>query len=299
MPIEYTHAPNEFTNLDDGSPSPEIRDQSGDYRQLGCILSNNPRRAMATMESAGLRTWSKNEILDAIKGRPAKSRDIFEPSKWLEDQKQRGSCCPTATTAASRKAAFYAGLSDIPRLSAEFLYAQVNRGQDNGAILSEAEQAIKTVGQIVRDDSKHPFNRDILAKNYSPEEYRDALKWRAGVTVEIHSEMELATLVLSRSGGVVVAVDVDNSFMTLNRDGICGGGRGPGNHAVHVDDVEIINGELAFDMANSWGLNFGDNGRAYLTWNRHFSNTFRNHQFFAIMGSSYDSLRDEGPAVKV
>ena len=131
------------------------------------------------------------------------------------------------------------------------------------------------------------------------EEYRDALKWRAGVTVEIHSEMELATLVLSRSGGVVVAVDVDNSFMTLNRDGICGGGRGPGNHAVHVDDVEIINGELAFDMANSWGLNFGDNGRAYLTWNRHFSNTFRNHQFFAIMGSSYDSLRDEGPAVKV
>jgi hypothetical protein len=117
--------------------------------------------------------------------------------------------------------------------------------------------------------------------------------------LEINSELELATLVLSKSGGVVVAVDVDNSFMKLDKNGICGGGRGPGNHAVHVDDVDIINGELVFDMQNSWGLNFGEAGRAYTTWQRHFVPTYRNHQFFAVMGSSYDALRDEGPAVKV
>lgn len=294
----YYPKPNEFTNLDDGGPAPVIEDQDKNFRQLGCILSEKPRRTMATMESAGMRIWTKNEITDAIKGKPFKSRSFFQPDKWLEDQKQRGSCCPTATTAASRKSAFYAGLKDVPRLAAEFLYAQINRGQDNGAILSEAEEAIKRVGQIIRDDQRHPFNRDILARNYTPEEYRDALKWRASKTIEINSEMELATLVLSKQGGVVVAVDVDNSFMNLNSDGVCGGGRGPGNHAVHVDDVEIINGELKFDMANSWGLNFGQDGRAYLTWNRHFVNTFKNHQFFGIVGSSFDALANDAPSAK-
>lgn len=288
-----------FTNFDDGTPAPVIGDAQGNERRLGLILPKTyPAELPRLTAIPGFRQWSKQEIEEAIRTKPKKVREIFKGNDWVENQQSRGSCCPTATTAAGRKAAFYAGLNDVPRTAAEFLYAQVNRGKDEGALLDETQRAAGEIGWILRDDKKHPFNRDIYKNNYSPEEYRDALLRRAGASYQVDSELDLATLLLSRAGGAVVAVDVDNSFMQLDRYGFAGGGRGPGNHAVNVDDVEIINGELSFDMANSWGLEYGDEGRAYLSWTRHFNNTHRYHKFFVIVGCNFADLRSEGPVVK-
>lgn len=291
--------PTIYTNFDDGTPAPVIEDANGNERRLGLILPKTyPAELPRLTAMPGFRVWSRVEIEDAIRTKPFKARSYFTPDKWLENQKNRGSCCPTATTAASRKAAHYAGANNVPRLAAEFLYAQVNRGSDNGAVLDETMKAVQEIGQIVRDDARHPFNRDILKKNYSPEEYMAAKAWRAGTCYQVDDEIELASLVLSKAGGAVVAVDVDDAFMKLNANGFCGSGSGPGNHAVNVDDCEIINGELAFDMPNSWGVEYGDDGRAYLSWSRHFRNPHRYHKFFVVVGSNFDIVKNEGPAVK-
>lgn len=291
--------PTMFANFDDGTPAPEIADNEGNYRKLGLILpATYPAELPRLTAIPGFRVWTRQEIEEAIRTKPFKARDIFKGSDWIENQQNVGSCCPTAETAASRKAAYFAGANEVPKLSAEFLYAQVNRNSDSGALLDETQKAGHEVGHLIRDDAKHPFNKHIFKKHYTAEDYRDAQKWRTGTAYQIDTELELATLILSKAGGAVVAVDVDNSFMNLNSDRICGGGRGPGNHAVNPDDVEIINGQLAFDMANSWGLSYGDGGRAYLTWEKHFKTTVKNHRFFVILGSDFQIIQDEGTAVR-
>ena len=288
-----------YTNVDDGTPAPVIRDNEGVDRKLGLILPAGYPAPRAKLSSVpGFIPWTKSQIEDAIRTKPKKARELFKGSDWIEDQKQRSSCCPTAWVAGMRKAMFYAGVNLVPKLSAEFLYAQTNRGSDNGAVLEEVRIAGEEIGTILRDDAKHPFNRDILKKNYSPEEYNAAKANRAGVTYEVDDELSLATFVLSRMGGSVVAVDVDDAYMKLNKSGIRGSGTGPGNHAVDLDDCEIVDGQLVFDEAGSWGLANGDGGRAYLTWDRHLKVTNKYHKFFVILSANVQALMDEAPAAK-
>lgn len=274
---------------------PEI-DFGGDVYRLGTLVPILPDTTTPLLSSApGYTTWTRAEIEAAVKAKPVKRRQQFDGQAWIIDQKQRGSCNAAAAVAALRRAFALAGRDDNPALSWEFLYAQINGGRDAGSLLNDGMDALQAVGVPPLDLDRHPINRHILKRDYTPEDYRDAAKYKATACYRVTSEAELATLVLSGAGAAIVAVDVNNSFMSLDRNGICGGGGGVGNHAVCVDDVEIIDGELAFDMPNSWGLSFGQGGRAYLTWRRHFTRTVGNHQFYAVMAASNPG--DGGPVV--
>lgn len=264
---------------------PEI-DFAGEVYRLGSLVPMLRDTATPLLTSApGFVTWTRADIEAAIKAKPIKRRSQFA-NEWIIDQKQRGSCNAAAAVAALRRAFALAGRDDNPPLSWEFLYAQINGGRDSGSLLNDGMEALQAVGVPPLDLNRHPINRHIFKRDYTPEDYRDAAKYKATVCYRITNEAELATLVLSGAGAAIVAVDVNNSFMSLDRNGICGGGGGVGNHAVCVDDVEIIDGELAFDMPNSWGLSFGQGGRAYLTWRRHFGRTVGNHDFYAVMAAT-------------
>jgi hypothetical protein len=78
-----------------------------------------------------------------------------------------------------------------------------------------------------------------------------------------------------------VAVHAGSSFQRINADGLLGVDQGNGNHAVCVDDLIYRNGLWLFDMPNSWGLQFGDRGRGYLT-PAHFSQTIGVHTFWML-----------------
>jgi len=56
--------------------------------------------------------------------------------------------------------------------------------------------------------------------------------------------------------------------------------------------VKIINGELCFDHANSWGLNYGDQGRAYLTWDKHLKQPNQYHYFYLITATRTTNTDD-------
>ena len=67
---------------------------------------------------------------------------------------------------------------------------------------------------------------------------------------------------------------------------------------VGVHDVEIIDGDLAFDSFNSWGTQFGNSeGYMYLDWNNHLRTTTDNHKFFVIVSTVIKFNNDKAPSV--
>lgn len=265
---------------------PEI-DFGGETYRLGTLLPAVKPQTMPKLTSApGYRRWSKQEILDAIKGKPAKARDTFS-GDWILNQKSLGSCNAAAAVAALRRAMFRSGRNTVPQFSWEFLYAQINGGRDQGSMLDDGMQALLNIGVPTLNPQKHPLNRHYLKNDYSPEEYNEAKSNRAEQCYEIDTEIDLATLVLSRQGAAIVAVHVGSNFMSLDRNGFAGVDNGPGNHAVCVDDVALFDGGLlGFDMPNSWGTSFGEGGRAYLSWNGHMARTNEYHCLYAVLAAS-------------
>jgi C1A family cysteine protease len=79
----------------------------------------------------------------------------------------------------------------------------------------------------------------------------------------------------------IIAVQAGRNFQRLNQSGVAGVDSGGGNHAIHCDDLVFLNGTELFDAVNSWGANYGINGRAYLHQDS-FTQTFGRHTFYLI-----------------
>jgi hypothetical protein len=264
---------------------PEI-DFDGTTYRLGTLVPDVKPDTMARLSAApGFRVWSRNEIEDAIRAKPMKRRTQFAGRDWVVNQRSRGSCNCAAATGVLRRAMALEGRNDVPQLSWEFLYAQLVDGDDRGSMLDDGMHALLTTGVPPLDPARHPINRDIRKRDYTAEEHAAAKGFTAELCYQVDTEEELATLLLSGQGAGVVAVHVGNSFTSLDRSGFAGADSGPGNHAVGVQDVELIGGELAFDCFNSWDLNFGDAGHCYLSWRRHFRQTNQNHAFYAVVAA--------------
>lgn len=262
-------------------------DFKGQTFKLGCNVPTFFPTKMAPITSApGFRIWTKQEIQEFINTKPMKRRQQFAGPNWIINQGGLGSCNGAAAVGSLRRNMTLSGRNDVPLLSWEFLYAQINGGRDNGSLLIDGmDELTNGTGVCPLNLQKHPINKHWKANQYDAEDYEAAMDYRAEQCFAIDNEFELATFVLS-GGSAVVAVHVGRDFANLDRHGIAGSDDGPGNHAVVVDDVEIIDGELSFDEPNSWGLDFGDDGRAYLTWKRHFRQTVGKHRFYAIVAAS-------------
>lgn len=277
----------------------DIHKAVGEEFKLGCIppLDVNYDSGLLTASSVpGFRVWSRNEIMDALqKKEKGRISERFQGNQWVFNQGQVGSCCPAATKGALRRTMALSGANEVPDLHHEFTYALCNRNQDGGALLHEVNKSVRDVGMPTARYERHPFNRNIFQRFYTPEDFRDAALYRSEIVFEITREEELATLILSGAGTAVIAVHVGQNFNNLNRDGFPGASPGVGNHAVGVDDVELINGKPAYHSFNSWGMNWGVNGCCYYDWDRHLATTCRNHRFFGIMSTRTVEHEKEAP----
>lgn len=236
------------------------------------------------LSAAGFRTWTDDEIMGFLRTKAPRQRRLQFGGEVV-DQGQVGSCNAAATTQALVKAMRLTGAGAVPRLNWEFLYSLINRGVDQGSHLSESARAVRDVGVCPWKD-RHQFNRHIFANHFTPEDTRDAADYKAGSIFRITTWQELATLTLSGQGAAVVAVHVGSNFNSLDGAGYAGASSGPGNHAVQVCDVDLVNGRVAFDMENSWSKRWGQGGYCYLDWDRHLAPTVRIHDFFAILSAN-------------
>jgi hypothetical protein len=160
--------------------------------------------------------------------------------------------------------------------SGSFTYSRINRGQDNGSILEDGLRSIQENGECSVDLCKwdmiypqmQPANAILeAAKHKGLACYRAMTRqgWRTGLA----------------AGYMGIAAVMCGPKWDKITNGISGVQSGRGNHAVCIEDIRIVNGHEVYDLPNSWGHGFGEQGRTLVTWD-HFEQTFGSHAFYLI-----------------
>lgn len=256
----------------------EIVDDHGQVRRLGSLA---PPAGFVS----SYRTFeAEHPVLDdpdikrlIIDPNRTPARILFEFKIWIQNQFDKGSCNGWAGATTYSKARFKRGLTDLLQFSGSFLYSLINGGRDQGSALEDGLREIQKTGCCPRDMNAW----DKIFKNQISAEARAAAAKHKGLDAYAVQTKQGFRSALALGFPVIVAVHAGGRFQRLDASGIAGVDNGSGNHAIHCDDIKIINGHEVYDACNSWGLNYGDKGRAYLTWES-FEQTFGHHTFYAI-----------------
>ena len=198
---------------------------------------------------------------------------------WVKEGNQlsHGSCNGWATASALSKTRFKRGINDGTVLSGSYVYSLLNGCQDNGSALSDDIDELAKNGappaSVCGPDT-------IWRKDTIQFDDQDA-KHKGLACFSVSDEATLQTAV-ALGFICVVAVQVDRSrFVNFSGPGILPAFHGSGNHAVHVDDLVVYQGQLCYRLVNNWGLGWGNSGTALVTFDS-FSETIGVHQFWAI-----------------
>jgi len=254
----------------------EIVDVNGLVRRLGSLLP--PKGFVSSMRTFETEhpSWDDADIKRAITDPNRMPRRQLFGDRWILDQKSKSSCNGFLVAGILQKARKLRGINDDLLLSGTYTYAFINGGRDQGSMLEDGLKSVGVRGVCRADlctwDQIFPNQVSAAAKE-------DALKHKGLACYAIQTKQGFRTA-LAAGFTVGVAVHAGSNFQRLNANGIAGVDRGQGNHAVHCDDICIVGGTEVYDMANSWNLQYGTRGRAYLTWDS-FSQTFGNHTFYA------------------
>lgn len=233
---------------------------------------------------------NRNDILEVLND-PQRfaGRDRFGP-EYIKHQGNRGSCNGYAGAKALERARVIAGQPYVA-LSGEGLYAQINDGRDMGSGLQEGMDALISRGTCPEDlvpREEHLWRRISEQAKQAMSRFRIA----KDEAYRVDEDLELAWGLANGFVGVV-AVHANNNFDRLDGDGVVTSTHGVGNHAVGVDDARWFGDEFQFDMFNSWGLNYGWQGRGWLSWKRHFTKTIQYHTFYLIRATTEDTKDSE------
>ena len=215
--------------------------EDGQERFLGCLP----------------RTTDPDGSIFPIVGSPG-TIDILPRSQWTEtslrhpfwnihDQGQQNSCCPTAYAGLLETMREAQGLARIP-LSQAYPYRYTNGGRDQGATLDGVFLAIRDRG-------------------ITPASVIDPMDWQ-GRNWPADAD-ELAAELRIVEGWDCISVDAIGS---VTEAGFCvalgvwwGYPRRSGGHAIYVIGKRKTPGGLwEFEMVNSWGKQWGNNGLGYL-----------------------------------
>jgi hypothetical protein len=277
----------------------EVIGPEGNRIKLG-LLPPTPAsgpQVFASLSSA-IPLLSKDEAKAIITSQFRKpARQIWGPA-YIKNQGVRGACQGYASAAAVERTRDLNG-QDFISLSGDFAYSLVNGGRDRGSQLSDGFRAAKEIGYCPEDTPG--LVRWEYRKSRMPQAAFEAAKNYKGFEGFVaQTEQELVSG-MAHGGIAVVATHVTNSFSRLDRYGVSGGRGGPGNHAECCDDIVWDDelGEFKYDLANSWNTTWGDSGRHYCTFERHFSTTIRVHKFYVFFEASVDPQGNNPPPLRI
>ena len=221
------------------------------------------------------------------KGRTT-SRQRFPQSIWAVNQGGVGSCNGWAAARALAKARVLRGLDPV-HLSGSFVYAHINidsrgKSQDRGSILEDGMEFITETGAC--EKSLVPIE-EWRIQNISAAAKANAAKYKARECYAVDTRQELYSAA-ALGFMVVVAVHVPkgNSFTQTDSRGRVPRSHGVGNHSVHCDDIVEIDGQFYLDMDYDWGTSVGVQGKGFISWENHLTETVGYHHFYAIRTTS-------------
>ncbi len=286
---------NVFADIPDDAPEDQIFFLDGGVPvRTGNLVGEDPAIDGLKGFADAIGVLSKDQIAKILSEPTRKAgRNRWESVVWIKNQGRRGSCNAYACASLLEKTRVIRGQQNI-KLGPEWLYAQINGGRDRGSLLKDGIQAMERLG--VPRSELVPYE-SYLKSQQKAEATEDAKRFRIlkDEYFGISSEEELATA-LAMNFICLVACHVNNNWMKLDSDGVVQPTDGMGNHAIHLDDVRISSsGEYQFDHAGSWGLRYGQSGRGWTTWKRHYKTTVRYHQFVAVRSTIDDPLGPQLP----
>jgi hypothetical protein len=250
-----------------GSPhtGPPFIEVDGQKRYLTCLPPSQAR----FMAPRGGEFSAAHAAIPRAQWKEVDNRGKFPADKWVFDQDGIGSCVGNGATAALMKARALAGMSYL-RLAPGCTYAQINGGQDRGAVISDSLVALQQTGTITSatlGSDEKPFYAKQMPAGWRGE----AARFRIEEALKCNTFDDMATAI--QLGYVVVyGMQVGQSFNSFTPEGVAGSSPGPGNHCMHADGLhKLPSGQWALDNVNSWGADWGPwkNGRCYLV-EKHF-----------------------------
>lgn len=262
-----------------GKELPTIVDHTGVTRRLGTIPAPPSGKYMAFNKA--FPDIPESQWIEVDR------RPVFG-KEYILDQNGFGACVGfSAACAEMRKRTLMR--QAFLKLSGMFVYAQINGGVDQGAIIEDAMTALMDKGVCL--DSEVPCESKYIKKaNIPAAAYQTALRMKANACYTITTWAQLCTSIQKSFFPVFpVMVARGGSFEKFDAEGVCGVDAGPGNHSVGADSLLKSSkyGWIA-RMPNTWGLwgPFAD-GCAMIR-KEHVAQTFSYGAGFAIEYAVWD-----------
>lgn len=210
---------------------------------------------------------AENEVVRADELRPI---DMSWAVVGIKDQSTSSSCCGQAIAGCCELSRRWRGLSPL-RFSPWFIYAQINGGVDQGAVISQGLTAVKLKGMA--PEELVPYGT-IRSSAISAGAYQAAMRFQLEKALRCNSYDAILNAV-SRGFAAVFGIIVGRNFTTIDNDGYAGlptRANALGGHAMYAVATRPSKrnaGDLDVKCVNSWGSSFGDRGTAWLE-RRHF-----------------------------
>ena len=241
----------------------EIESRDGELRRLGSLVIPAGLVCSAPVYDDEFEVWDTSDIMRVVADKDrVPSRRMFPAEKWIKNQRSHGSCNGYAAASAFSKLLRIVGHDGEYQASGAWLYSLINGGRDEGSQLIDGMRVGEDVGFASEDtvtwDMIYPGRQPVAKAKKEAAAHKGRAYYRCRTLQALKTG-------LAQGWPGVVAVHAGAKFQKLS-NGIAGVDRGPGNHAVCVDDLAIVKGKLVYDMPNSWGIEgYGDEGRGYLT----------------------------------
>lgn len=257
----------------------EIKSRDGVVRRLGSLIVPEGMVCSAPVYEDEFEVWDTADIMKVVKdSNRVPSRRMFPAKKWIRNQQSHGSCNGYAGAAAYSKLLKILGHTEDYIASGAWIYSLINGGRDQGSQLIDGMRVGQDVGYASDDtvgwDMIYPKQQPLGKAKAEASAHKGRNYYRC-------KTLQALKTALAQGWPGVVAVHAGSRFNKLSGE-IAGVDRGPGNHAVNVDDLCIVRGKLVYDMPNSWGLEgYGEEGRAYLT-DDSLEETLQYHAFYVL-----------------
>lgn len=249
--------------LSNGQPSAPRVDENG----LEFVDVGGHRRFLTArtdpIKLGALKDFSEdNPTISEAQWFPVNRRNVFDRST-IKDQDAISSCAANAGASAEERTRWYYGMKPVA-LSPGFLYALVNGGQDQGAVISDVIPALTKRGTCADSIiNQKPFMWSTIKNN--SEAIKNATRYKIIAAYHCRTWDQCGSAVIA-GYGLEYGIQAGRNWTTFNNEGVTGHDPGPGNHAIGADGIAILkSGEKVLDGYTSWGADYGPwkNGRFY------------------------------------
>lgn len=256
----------------------ELIDLHGNVRRPGSLEMPEGLVSAFPAFSSAVTPWPEEEIKRVVRDANRVHSRVLFGTEWLTNQASTSACNGHAGASAFSRARFKRDTNNLRVIfSGAWLYSLINGQQDNGSVLEHGMRAVQDKGLC--EESLVPANM-IFTRQQPANAAAEAAKHK-GFQCFVAEDLEQLRTGLAAGYSGVVAIQAGSKFQRLDSQGVCGIDNGRGNHAVCVDDLYWEGGEWRYEMVNSWGPQFGQNGRGKLT-DGHFTQTQNFHKFYLV-----------------